>query len=79
LYPNGSKEDAKNYISIFLSCLNILQEVTINFTVMFVSKAKGSSTDKVLGMRFIVLFTHSHHTQEKKREKRETLLVVKPY
>jgi len=49
LYPNGSKEDAKNYISIFLSCLNILQEVTINFTVMFVSKSKGSNTDKVLG------------------------------
>jgi speckle-type POZ protein len=48
LYPNGSKEDAKNYISIFLSCLNIFHEVTINFTVAFVAQQK-SCADKVLG------------------------------
>jgi len=48
LYPNGSKEDAKNYISIFLSCLNIFQEVTINFTVTFIAQQK-SCVDKVLG------------------------------
>jgi len=47
LYPNGSKEDAKNYISIFLSCLNIYQEVTINFTVTFVARQEGG--DKILG------------------------------
>lgn len=47
LYPNGSKDDAKNYISIFLSCLNIFQEVTINFTVTFLAQNNGG--DKVLG------------------------------
>lgn len=48
LYPNGSKEDAKNYISIFLSCLNIFHEVTINFTVTFVAQQKACG-DKILG------------------------------
>lgn len=64
LYPNGSKDDAKNYISIFLSCLNIYQEVTINFTVTFVGRQEGG--DKILGMytRITTLLTLKRSHQE---------------
>jgi len=48
LYPAGSKDEAKNHISIFLSCLNIDQEVPINFFITFVSNA-NQFQDKTLG------------------------------